>query len=95
MFFITACWIGFNLYNKSISSTISDTLSAQIRPIPAQFDTAIIDQLDARTKVDPVSSVKAPVTPPISPVVTPIAAPQTQPVTLPASASATEGSATP
>lgn len=53
-FILIVCWIGFNIYNKSVSSTIDDTLGKEILPIPPKFDTATIDTLKNRQKVSPL-----------------------------------------
>jgi hypothetical protein len=56
-FVVIVCWIGFNIYNKSVSSTIDDTLAKEILPIPPHFDTDTIDALNQREKIEPQFSL--------------------------------------
>lgn len=52
--FITIClWIGFNIYNSYVTSTIDDVLQMQIIPIEGNFDVNTIQKLKSRTKINP------------------------------------------
>lgn len=53
-FILIVCWIGFTIYNKSVSSTIDDTLTKEILPISPTFDTATITNLSNRQKITPL-----------------------------------------
>ena len=53
-FIVIVCWIGFNIYNHAVSSTIDETLKEQITPITGSFDTATVERLNQRTKVSPL-----------------------------------------
>ena len=53
-FIVIVCWIGFNIYNHSVTSTIDETLREQITPITGSFDTATIERLNQRSKVAPL-----------------------------------------
>lgn len=59
-FILTIAWIGFNIHHNMVTSTISDTLQLQIEPITAAFDTAIIDKLKKREKIEPLYEIKQP-----------------------------------
>lgn len=56
-FILIVCWIGFNIYNKSVSSTIDETLAKEIQPIPPNFDTETIDALNKRERIAPLFSL--------------------------------------
>ncbi|HSX40568.1 MAG TPA: hypothetical protein VLF68_03050 [Candidatus Saccharimonadales bacterium] len=51
MFFLVVAWIVFTLYHSAVSSTVSETVSMQIRPIAADFDTKTINDLKKRQAV--------------------------------------------
>lgn len=53
-FIVVIAWIGFNIYHQSATSTISDTLSIQIKPISPRFNTAVIDDLKSRQNIPPL-----------------------------------------
>ena len=46
-------WIGFNIYDNSITSTISPQEATQINPIKPTFNTKAIQELKKREKVEP------------------------------------------
>ncbi len=54
MFIISLAWIGFDLYHKAVTSTISAPLQADINPIVPDFDTHVIQNLKQRHYSDPV-----------------------------------------
>lgn len=82
MFVMIAMWIGFNLYNSHVTSTIDTTLQTQILPIPGTFDTAALEKIKQRTSIkpnydSPISTISASEPSPtvtISPTVTPTTA---------------------
>jgi hypothetical protein len=52
--FITVClWIGFNIYDAYVTSTINETLQIQIIPINGKFDVDTLEQLKNRTVIQP------------------------------------------
>lgn len=55
IFIVTAAWVGFNIYNTAVTSTISSDLQIQIIPISAGFDTVTINTLRSRIQVSPLS----------------------------------------
>ncbi len=46
-------WIIFNIIHQSISSTISETIASDIKPIPGTFDTQTINSLKERIVISP------------------------------------------
>ena len=56
-FIVVFAWIGFNLYHIWATSTISELLQQQIRPIDRTFDTQTIEQLKTLQKVDPLFEI--------------------------------------
>ncbi len=50
-FILVIAWVGFSIYHNLATSTVSDPVGQQIRPIPASFDTESISQLKRRKKV--------------------------------------------
>lgn len=87
MFVIVALWLGFNFYNSYVTSTIDQTLQAQIIPIPGTFDTATIEKLKKRAVIKPSfdnpisteSGVQPTATPEVTPTQTPTASPAAEP----------------
>ncbi len=65
-FVLTVAWIGFNLYHKWATSTISSSLQIQIKPIEPDFDLKTLEKLKTREKISPVSEAKS-----LSPTVSP------------------------
>ncbi len=57
-FFLTALWVGFNLYHAWATSTISPDLQIQITPIAPDFDTQTLDKLKSRQAIQPVYELK-------------------------------------
>ena len=53
-FVVIVFWIIFSIYHSFISSTISQPLDTQIKPIAPTFDTKTLDDLKNRSRVDPV-----------------------------------------
>lgn len=53
-FVVITIWVGSDIYNKSVTSTLDKTLEFQILPIPASFDLKTIEGIRSRTKVDPL-----------------------------------------
>lgn len=54
IFVLSAIWIVANLYHAYTTSTVTADQNAQIVPIDPHFNTAIIQTLKTRTKVDPL-----------------------------------------
>jgi hypothetical protein len=54
LFLLTVLWVIFNIYHSYVTSTIKDPLTIQIVPIESKFDTATINSLKNRQKVDPL-----------------------------------------
>lgn len=52
-------WIIFNIIHQSVSSTISETIASDIRPIPGTFDTQTIDALKTRIVISPAYSIES------------------------------------
>lgn len=57
-FVVVCAWIGFNLYHKWATSTISPELQTQIIPIAPTFDQETIDKIKTRKTVAPVYDIK-------------------------------------
>ncbi len=74
-FVLTVAWVGFNLYHKWATSTISDSLQIQIKPIRPDFDLRTLEKLKAREKVSPVFEAKSPSPTPTIAVPPPVAQP--------------------
>lgn len=53
-FIVVFAWIGFNLYHIWATSTISEDLQKQVKPISGTFDTQTINELKNRQQVEPV-----------------------------------------
>ena len=51
-------WIAFNIYHNTISTTISETTSIQIAPIPPTFDIQTITKLKQKEKITPAFEIK-------------------------------------
>jgi hypothetical protein len=54
LFIFTLVWIGESIYRSTSNSTISDTVSQDIKTISPNFDTKIINNLKSRRKIIPV-----------------------------------------
>jgi hypothetical protein len=54
-FVVVIAWIAFAIYESFNNSTISKTLSVQISPISATFNTKIIDTVKKRQQVNPLN----------------------------------------
>ncbi|HEX8965831.1 MAG TPA: hypothetical protein VF820_05365 [Patescibacteria group bacterium] len=50
-------WIVFNIIHQSVSSTITETIASDIRPIQSTFDTKTIEDLKARVVISPDYSI--------------------------------------
>jgi hypothetical protein len=53
VFILTLLWVIFNIYHSHVSSTITDPLIYQIIPIEGKFDTATINKLKERKRINP------------------------------------------
>jgi len=53
MFIIVFLWIGSNIYNAYVTSTIDEALQSQIIPIDGRFNVDAIEQLKNRTLIEP------------------------------------------
>ena len=70
-FIVVVVWISSNLYHKWATSTISEDVQKQLTPINPSFDTATIDKLKLRQKVNPVYTLNQTVTATPTQTVTP------------------------
>lgn len=52
-FAVICIWVGSDIYNKSVSSTLDETLQFQLQPIPPSFDMKTIDKIRSRTRIAP------------------------------------------
>lgn len=52
-FVVVAAWVGFNLYHKWVTTTISPDLQIQINPIESSFDRDTIEKLKTRNRISP------------------------------------------
>jgi hypothetical protein len=68
LFIFTLAWIGESIYRSTSSSTISDTVSQDIKTISPNFDTKTINKLKSRKKITPLFDLQG-ITP--TPVVLP------------------------
>lgn len=53
-FAIVFVWVASNVFHEWVTTTISEDLQLQIIPIAPKFDTATIDKLKERQRVDPL-----------------------------------------
>lgn len=53
-FIMVVAWVIFNIYHSSVTSTISDTLNIQIKPINPTFDKKSIEAIKNRDNVEPI-----------------------------------------
>jgi hypothetical protein len=76
-FIVIVLWIGFTIYSAAVSSTIDETLAAQLIPIVPSFDMATITSLKQRRQVAPMyesngsRAGELKITPSPTPIVTP------------------------
>lgn len=54
LFLIVTAWIAFSLYHSYVTTTISEDLQVQIVPIDPTFDTATIEKLQSRERIEPL-----------------------------------------
>lgn len=59
-FLLIVVWIVFTIVHNSISSTIPQALGIQIKPITPSFDTATLESLKKRSKVQPLYQINIP-----------------------------------
>lgn len=57
---VVFAWIAFTVLHNSLTSTITAEAIQAIIPIPATFDTKIIDKMKTRTIVAPVNTIQPP-----------------------------------
>lgn len=57
-FILVIAWIIFSIYHKSITSTISETLSVQIVPINPNFDATTLEKIKERNSVAPLYQIQ-------------------------------------
>ena len=64
-----AAWIGFNLYDTWVTTTITPEMQIQINPIDPNFDTATLQKLKSRKQVSPINTLssKTPIEPSAQP----------------------------
>lgn len=85
-FIVVFAWIIFNIYQTSITSTISESVSVQIQPLDPHFDQPTIDTVKKRLVVSPRLLAPSPSVIPTQP-----AAPTVTPTTTPTNATPTPG----
>lgn len=56
-FILVVAWVGFSVYHKWTTTTISEDLQMQLTPIDATFDTQVIQKLKSRLNVTPMYEV--------------------------------------
>jgi hypothetical protein len=56
---IVVLWVLFSIYDNFVSSTIPNTVSAQIQSITPNFDQQAIDSINKRNAISPIYSVSA------------------------------------
>ncbi len=57
-FIVVVAWIAFNIYHIYITSTISQTIQAQLIPISPLFDPTTIKQLKTREDIAPIFDIQ-------------------------------------
>ena len=50
---VTIAWIIFNIHHTTVTSTIPETITTQVKPITPDFDIKSIDALKKRQKITP------------------------------------------
>jgi hypothetical protein len=75
-FVVVAAWVGFNLYHKWVTTTISPDLQIQINPIESSFDRDTIEKIKTRNRISPENELdssqpSATASPVLSPIITP------------------------
>jgi hypothetical protein len=53
-FVLVVAWVGFSIYHKMVTTTISEDLQIQIKPIDPYFDSETIQKLKARAVIVPL-----------------------------------------
>lgn len=66
---VVLAWIGFTLYNKTVTSTINENVIVSVKPITDSFDIATLERVKSKLQVQPLYSVTAPLSPTPSPVI--------------------------
>jgi len=61
-FIVVVAWIGFSIYHRWTTSTVSEDLQMQLTSIDPTFDTQVLQTLKSRIKVTPVYEVINPTT---------------------------------
>lgn len=51
---VTLAWIGFGFYHTSVTSTLDEELTVQIRPIPKTFNASGLEEVLGRTQTAPM-----------------------------------------
>lgn len=54
---VIVAWVGFGIYNKAVTSTITKAQHKAIAPIAPNFDQSVFELLKKRTAVTPVLTV--------------------------------------
>ena len=54
LFIVNVIWIIFSIYHNSATSTISQSLDLNIKPISPDFDTQTIESLKTREQITPL-----------------------------------------
>lgn len=56
-FILVIIWIGFSIYHKAVTSTISEDLQTQVVPINPNFDTDALKKLKSRVQISPAIGI--------------------------------------
>lgn len=54
---LAVVWVLFNIYHNYVNSTITDPLTHQIIPIEGSFDSATIEEIKQRKRVNPSNEI--------------------------------------
>jgi hypothetical protein len=74
-FIVAVAWVGFNIYNTWVTTTITPEMQITITTIDATFDTSTIKKLKARKQVVPEMTLSGKAVDQISPTPSPITVP--------------------
>lgn len=83
MSLLVAAWIIFNIHHNSVASTISSSLSTNILPITASFDTKTMANLKERGRIQPLFEFQKAITPTPTPLPIPTSTPTKVPTPTP------------
>lgn len=61
---VTTAYVASNIYHSAVTSTISEILTIQVKPISPKFQTKVLDELKKRTIIAPQFNAPPPVVSP-------------------------------